>query len=61
MATSVDWKAGRNAITPFEAEIDGQLWAVRVNDFPDYPHLYTLLCDGDEIGDFNEWPSSWKR
>ena len=61
MATRVAWEPGTSAITPFRAIVHSELWAVRVNDFPDYPHLYTLLRDGDEIGDFDEWPSAWTR
>ena len=33
---------------------------VRINDFPQEP-LYTLLVDGKEVGDFDDWPACWKK
>lgn len=33
---------------------------VRINDFPD-ERMFSLLHNGTWIGDFNDWPRSWKR
>jgi hypothetical protein len=42
------------------AEVGFHTWHVRVNNFPD-DALYTLLIDGREVGDFDEWPPLWVR
>ena len=42
------------------AEIDGAKWDIRINNFPD-EILYTLLIDGVEIYDFDDWPTAWVK
>jgi hypothetical protein len=39
------------------ARVDGALWTIRMNDFPDEP-LYTLFIDSVEVMHFDDWPSS---
>jgi hypothetical protein len=34
--------------------------ALRLNDFPDHA-AWTLLVDGEEIGDLEAWPDAWHR
>ncbi len=33
---------------PWDAQMSGHLWQVRINDFP-REHMYTLIVDGEEI------------
>jgi hypothetical protein len=40
--------------------VDGELWEIRVNDFP-AEHMFTLLIEGREVLDFDDWPESWQR
>lgn len=44
----------------FEAVFCGRIFKLRLNDFPEEP-LYTLIVDGKEIINFNDWPSKWRR
>ena len=57
---SVAWRRTASAEQPYEAEVDGQRWTVRVNDFPAEP-LYTLLIDGARVEDLDAWPIAWER
>ena len=34
---------------PWQTEVDGNTWQVRLNDFPDEP-MYTLLSGGQALG-----------
>jgi len=45
---------------PLRAEVNGKVWTVRVNDFPEAP-MYTLTVDGTEVIDFDNWPEKWGR
>ena len=56
----VEWRRTASAEQPYEADIDGRRWTVRVNDFPAEP-LYTLLIEGVAAGDLDEWPAPWVR
>ncbi len=53
------WRTA-SAERPYEAEVDGRRWTVRVNDFPAEP-LYTLLVDGEPVEDLDGWPPAWRR
>lgn len=59
-ARAVSFRKTASALVPYEAEVDGERWAVRVNDFPAEP-LYTLLVDGVEVEDLDAWPRAWAR
>lgn len=56
----VDWTSTADPQIPWEAAVDGANWQVRLNDFPDET-MYSLLIQGAEIGDFQEWPAAWGR
>jgi hypothetical protein len=56
----VRWTRTDDAEFPYRAEIEGETWTIRVNDWPDDPTVYTLLI-GEEATDFNDWPGHWKR
>jgi uncharacterized protein YjaG (DUF416 family) len=45
---------------PWAAEVDGQRWRVRLNEFPD-ALIYSLIVDEAEAGDFHDWPEAWRR
>ncbi len=56
----ITFRRTADAEIPYEAEVDGSRWTVRVNDFPAEP-LYTLLVDGERAEDLDEWPRAWQR
>ena len=57
---SVNWRETDDVDFPFEAEVDGMRWRLRLNDFPIEP-LLTLFIDDREWGTFDDWPPSWVR
>lgn len=57
---SLGWRRTARAEFPYEAEVGGQHWVVRINDFPAQA-LYTLLIDGKEVAEFDDWPGAWKK
>jgi hypothetical protein len=59
-ATPIRWEHSGDGEFPYHAEIDGRSLTVRVNDFPADP-LYTLLVDGAELVDLDDWPPVWRR
>lgn len=52
------WVKTDRAEFPYTADINGQTWLIRVNDFPEEP-LYTLLIENQEIGSFDDWSPVW--
>jgi hypothetical protein len=56
----IEWKDTHDIEAPYVASVNGQFWKIRVNDFPD-EHLFTLLVDGREVEDFDDWPAAWVR
>ena len=54
------WSKTGDAEFPLMRRDNGQLWQIRLNDFPAEP-LLTLLIDGAEIRDLNSWPDAWER
>ena len=59
-ATPIQWQHTGDGEFPYTAEYGGRTLVIRVNDFPDEP-LYTLLIDGNEIEDLEDWPEAWVR
>ncbi len=57
---TIEWRRTPDAEFPYEAEVGGVTWRIRVNDWPDNPTVYTLLL-GDRALDFNDWPKGWTR
>ena len=55
------WTPTADLFFPWKAELSrvGAL-AIRLNDFPDEP-MYTLFVGKQEIGSFDDWPSTWHR
>ena len=60
LGTEACWEGTGDPLQPYQARVGGEVWSVRLNDFPD-EHLYTLLVDGHESESFDDWPSCWER
>jgi uncharacterized protein YjaG (DUF416 family) len=60
LSREVTWSPTDNAEYPWAAEVDGARWRVRLNDFPD-EILYSLIVGDTVVGDFHDWPESWRR
>jgi hypothetical protein len=60
-AHQVDFQQSDDSPTPWEANVDGQQWQVRINDFPEEDYLYSLLVDGSVVEEFQDWPTCWTR
>src|SRR5262249_35846064 len=60
LARAVTWSAADDPEHPWTAEVDGQRWRVRVNDFPD-EIMYSLVIGDAVVGDFHDWPETWQR
>jgi hypothetical protein len=56
----ISWRRTGSAEHPYEAEVDGRRWTIRVNDFP-AERLYTLFVEGEPVEDLEAWPPAWKR
>jgi len=54
------WRQGPSALVPYEAEVEGRRWQVRVNDFP-AEALYTLVIEGAPAEELEAWPEVWVR
>jgi len=60
LATHVSFTTTGDPLVPFCARVGAAYWAVRLNDFPEEP-LYTLLIDDEPVGDFDDWPATWRK
>lgn len=57
----IRWMKADDAFHPYTAIVDGVVYRIRLNDFPQ-EKLYTLLHALDEPAvDFDEWPALWQR
>jgi hypothetical protein len=45
---------------PLACRVSGMPLIIRVNDFPEQS-LYTLVADGVDEVDFDDWPKGWRR
>jgi hypothetical protein len=60
-ARKLTWKRTDDLDHPWAtSEVDGQLWRVRLNDFPD-DVMYSLVIGDTTIDDFHDWPETWQR
>ena len=58
---AITWARTADAEFPYQGQVDGEYWLVRVNDWPDDSTVYTLIRpDGTEF-DFDNWPPAWIR
>ncbi len=60
LAENMVWKRTADPHYPFAAEFEGEKCVIRLNDFPD-EHLYTLIVNGEEVVDFDDWSVKWHR
>ena len=60
LAVEVRWVETGNPQKPWRAAVGKASWEIQVNDFPAEP-LYTVFIDGERVGDFDDWPSAWRR
>lgn len=60
LAEKIAWEKTRDPKHPFVAEYEGEKCVIRLNDFPD-EHLYTLIVNGVEVADFDDWSARWSR
>jgi hypothetical protein len=58
--THATWNTTGDSHVPWIANVAGQVWSVRINDFPD-EWMYSLLIDNQAVGDFHDWPGCWNR
>jgi hypothetical protein len=58
--THIAWQGTGDGEFPYRAQVRGRTLTIRVNDFPAEP-LYTLLVDGQEVEDLEDWPAAWVR
>lgn len=58
---TVEWSKTGDGEFPYTAQVDGQKWLVRVNDWPEEPTVFTLLVDGKETLDFDGWSELWTK
>lgn len=57
----VTFRATGDARYPYEAVVDGELWRVRVNEFPADPTPYTVFMGDEVVVELMEWPDGWYR
>jgi hypothetical protein len=60
VAAAIAWSRTGDGEFPYRAEFRGCMLTLRVNDFPAEP-LYSVLCEGQNLGDLEDWPSTWVR
>jgi uncharacterized protein YjaG (DUF416 family) len=60
LARPLSWRSTGDPIYPWETEVDGNSWRVRINDFPD-EFMYSLMIGSENAGDFHDWPETWQR
>jgi uncharacterized protein YjaG (DUF416 family) len=60
LARELSWRSTGDPIYPWAAEVDGNSWQVRINDFPD-ELMYSLMIGSENVGDFHDWPETWQR
>jgi len=56
----IAWRKTADPKHPYAAEFEGEKCLLRLNDFPG-EHLYTLLVNGVEVTDFDDWSPRWTR
>jgi hypothetical protein len=58
-AIPVTWKHTGDAEFPYTADVQNRRYTIRLNDFPAEP-LYTLIAEGHELQDLEDWPGAWE-
>lgn len=60
LAERIAWQKTADPKNPYRAEFEGEKCVIRLNDFPN-EHLYTLIVNGAEIAEFDDWSAEWTR
>lgn len=60
LCSAISWEGTGDGEFPYRAMVDDRVYRIRVNDFPAEP-LYTLLAEGDELDDLEDWLAAWSR
>lgn len=60
LARPVTWQSPGDPLIHWRAEVEGAVWQVRLNDFPD-DFMYSLVISGQDQGRFHDWPETWTR
>lgn len=58
LAAVIAWQHSGDSEFPFAARYGELELNVRINDLPAEP-LYTLIADGSDAAEFDDWPASW--
>lgn len=58
--TPLTWEHTGDGEVPFRTSVGARVLTIRLNDFPAEP-LCTLMVDGEEIEDIEDWPEAWVR
>ncbi len=56
----IQWTHTGDVDFPYTADVRGQRFTLRLNDFPAEP-AYTLMAGGHELQDLEDWPAVWVR
>jgi uncharacterized protein YjaG (DUF416 family) len=60
LARALSWSLTGDPFHPWATEVDGTIWRVRINDFPD-ELMYSLIIGNENAGNFHDWPETWNR
>ena len=60
LVRALSWNLTGDPFHPWETEVDGTTWRIRINDFPD-ELMYSLIIGNENAGDFHDWPETWQR
>ena len=60
-ARIVTWAETSDPFFPYEAQVGGERWVLRLNDWPDEPSLYTLFVGSQAVLELQAWPAAWNR
>lgn len=60
LTSSLAWEGTGDGEFPYRTTVNGRTFTIRINDFPAEP-MYTLIAEGDELADLDDWPPAWSR
>jgi hypothetical protein len=57
---SVTWTHTGDVEVPYTAEVGSRQFTIRIKNFPAKP-MYTLIAEGRELRDLDDWPGAWVK